>query len=1001
MQRTLVVLIVLVLAAIGGALWWLSRGQVSLPEDTGRAASAEQTGATAEQSVVMAASRDEALRSTRREAVTSLSTKLLDDPEITAALTGFKGRVVTHQKQPVPDAGVRIYRGAMDVVLQEAVDLFAEEPTLVPQYVAGETRTAADGTFAISGVWPRAFYIMFAGIGTDAPMHQILSHTPSPGEVVDLGDIVLPDAGVVVGTVLDDNGDPLPGAIVRAADLPGALAAFFPVERFDPEGAVLIRKPNSPVRVVEMPAWVRTAFEHLPIPSTRSDSAGKFRLVGVTPGSNLLATTAPEHLSDVKPSIQVRAGQVKDVGNVKLKHGEELTGRVLDSEGNPVAGAEVLAGSTLSQVPFDFARRLPSSDAEGRFQGQGFAPGKVTVAARRGRGHAWVLAEPQPILGEVTVTLPSTHGAAVTVTLADGAPAVQARLKLLLGTAGDGAAEMAVLGFVPPVDLRDRLVPVGEGQWRIENLAAGKYSLVADAPGQATAFQVFDIAGADASVALQLTAKKDFAVRVLSREDKPIRNAAIYAEAQGPAVFDMAVHCGRTNAEGRLVVDKLNADTLRISADHPRWGVVHGEAKLGQELVLYMEPPGSLRGVLTENGRPPELGKFTVVVMQEGGDGPRGPIEQVPTLVTARPDGSFGVTALQPGNYRVAVIKSLDALRSPGSLMMLTQYYSMGSSDLPSAAAAVHAGQTAEVRLDAGEKPIEGPTAHLFGTVPIDGKLAAGNTVACNGEERHFEAKVDESGRFDLGSVPAAKALSVYVIATGDDTGFGAGSAALWAGTLTLAAAEERELVIAVATSSVSGTCYLADGSVAAGVIVQGRGRLKGVEPDQGEVWLGSLTDHQGRFHFAQVAEGTWSFEVRGTGELAARGRLEGIVVVAGTPHDALRIDLHKAITVKGRVDMTRLGDTKPDACWISFHSMPADGSDGVGDRRDSAGVDENGCFTTDDLSPGRYRVRVHVSSGEDEEHLERREYRSDDIEVPPQGLDNLLLRVSEVVKGG
>jgi hypothetical protein len=38
----------------------------------------------------------------------------------------------------------------------------------------------------------------------------------------------------------------------------------------------------------------------------------------------------------------------------------------------------------------------------------------------------------------------------------------------------------------------------------------------------------------------------------------------------------------------------------------------------------------------------------------------------------------------------------------------------------------------------------------------------------------------------------------------------------------------------------------------------------------------------------------------------------------------------------------------------------------------------------------------VHLST-EDEE----RQYRSDDIEVPPQGLDNLLLRVGEAVKRG
>ncbi|HEX6813429.1 MAG TPA: hypothetical protein VF384_17555 [Planctomycetota bacterium] len=997
MQRSLVVVFVLVLTAVAGSLWWLSRGQVSVPLDSGRAASGGQAAEPAAQGVAMASSRDEAPGSTKREAVDSPAHELLGDPEIAAALTGFKGRVVNHRKEPVPDAGVRIYRGAMDTVLQETVDLFAEEPTLAPQYVAGETRTAADGTFLIPGVWPRAFYVLLAGIGTDAPMHQILSHTPSPGEIVDLGDVVLPETGVIVGLVLDDDGDPLPGALVRATDLPGMLAAFLPVERFDPEGAVLIREAGSPIKVVEMPAWVRSAFEHLPIPSTRSDTEGRFRLAGVVPGSNLLATTAAEHLSDVKPSVVVRAGQVKDVGNVKLKHGEELTGRVLDSAGKPVADAEVLAGSTLAQVPFDFARRLASTDADGRFEGKGFSGGKVSVAARRGRGHAWVLAEPQPILGDVVVTLPATHGVAVTVTLADGSAAKNARLKLLSGDAGDGATEMAVFGFVPPVDLRDRLTLVGEGKWRIENLVAGKYSLVADAPGHATGFQAFEIADADASTALQLTAKRDFLVRVSGPEDEPIRNAAIYAEAVGNALFDMAIHCGRTNAEGRLVIDKLQGHTLRVSADHPRWGVVHGEAKLGEELVLRMEAPGSLRGVLTENGRPPELGKFTLFVAQEDGDGPRGPIEMPPALVTPRPDGSFGVKALQPGEYRVGVIGSLDTLRSPGSLSgLFTQYYS-GGDDMPSSLVTVHAAATAEVRLDAGVKPIEGPAAHLFGTVTIDGRLAAGNAVMCHGEDRNFHAKVDESGRFDLGTVPAEKNLAVHVMATGDTTAFGEGGGTLWVGTVTLALAEERALDIRVVTSSVSGTCYRVDGSLAAGLFVQAQGRLKGVEADRGDVWLGATTDRQGRFQFPQISEGTWTFEARGFGELAGRGKVAGIVVAAGTPHE-LRIDMQKTITVKGRLDLTGLGDKKPDSCWISFHAVPAEGGDGVGDWCDGAGVDlEDGGFTCDDLAPGRYRVRVHLSTGEEDE----REHRSDDIEVPPQGLDKLVLRIGEAVKGG
>ncbi|MBM4061712.1 MAG: hypothetical protein FJ265_11555 [Planctomycetes bacterium] len=989
MHRSLVVALILLLAAALG-LWLWSRGEATPPPPSSSSPLAENPAGPAESALANAPPPDSAPRAAHREAVAAAASDLLDDPEIRAGLSGFKGRVVTHGKQPVADCGVRIYRGAMDSILPDGVDLFAEEPSLVPRYVAGETRTQADGTFLLAGVWPRAFYVMFAGIGTDAPMHQLLSRTPSPGEVVDLGDVVLPDAGVITGIVLGDDGEPLAGALVRAADLPGSLAAFFPVERFDPEGAVLVREPQAPMKVVEMPGWVKSAFEHMPIPTTHSGADGRFRLVGVVPGSNLLATTKAGWLSDMKPSVAVRAGQVKDVGRVQLKRGEELEGRVLDTAGKPVAGAEVFAGSTIAVAPVDLAQRLQPSDAEGRFRGEGFAPGKVTVAARAGRGHPWVLAEPQPILGEVTVVLPATFGADVSVTLADGKPAKDPRFCLLQGRAGDGAAELAVFGFAPPIDLRDRMKATAEGRWRIDGLAAGRYTLVADAPGHATGCTAFDVATADAAVQLQLAAKKEFAVRVVDTADKPVKNAAIYAESSGRGrnPFDMPLACGRTKADGRLVIDRFDAETLRVSADHPRWGVVHGEAKLGAELVLVMQAPGSLHGVLTEDGKPAEPGKYTIALERRRGGGPRGPLEDVPGLLSSGAGGQFTAAALQPGSYRLHVIKSLDALRSPGGVFGFAQDMFLAR-DTTSETVEVQSGQRAEVQIETGQKPIEGPTARLSGTITVDGKVGAGHAVTAYGNERRFSARADDGGRFDFGIVPAGQ-LHVAVMGGAEGSLFGRMGGSLWSGSVTLQEAEQRELTIVVATSSLGGVCVFADGSPAPGVFVQARGRLAGAGQDQGEAWLGEPTDAQGRFRFAQVAAGTWSLEVRGGGEQGGRGKLEGITVAGGIPNDTLRIELTKGLVVKGRIDLAALGGQKPEWCWVGFYNEPEDGGAGYGDWAGGAGVNgATGEFSTDDLVPGRYRVRLHTNLGEGGQT----NYRCDTIDVPPGGLQDVHLR--------
>jgi len=249
MKRTLfLVLLLAVLAA--GASWLLydvPPPPPSAPTGTPAAAdTAEAVGA------IQAASSGEAIPAAERTA-SRLGDDVLDDPEIQAGLSGFKGRILDHRKVPVADCGVRLYRGAMDSMLPRQIDLFAAAIDNPPQFVAGEVRTDADGNWTITGVWPRAFYVLFAGLGTDAPTHQIVSQHPAPGEIVDLGDLVLPHAGVITGEVLGDDGEPLAGALVRAADLPGTLAALFPAERIDPEGALLVREPAFPMNVVEMP----------------------------------------------------------------------------------------------------------------------------------------------------------------------------------------------------------------------------------------------------------------------------------------------------------------------------------------------------------------------------------------------------------------------------------------------------------------------------------------------------------------------------------------------------------------------------------------------------------------------------------------------------------------------------------------------------------------------------------------------------------------------------
>lgn len=984
MQRPLILALALVLAALiaSAFLWFRGDAPPLAPISTPETLEGQPLEPVA--AAVGDARAGEDPRAAR-ESVAIGDAALLADPEIQAGLCGFRGRVVDHARNAVADCGVRIYRGALDSILPAAPDLFAPEPAYVPNYIAGETRTDAEGRWQLTGVWPRAFYLLFAGLGTDCPVHQIVTRTPAPGEIVDLGDIVLPNAGVIVGTVLDDEGEPLPGALVRAADLPGTLAAFFPAERFDPEGAVLVREPNFPQRVLEMPAWVKTAFDQLPIPSTRTGADGRFRLVGVTPGSNLLATTAPDFLSDMKPSVVVRAGQEKDVGTIRMKRGEELVGKVVDGTGKPVADAEVLAGSTLSMVPLDLARRLGTTDGEGRFGGQGFAPGKVTVAARRGRGHQWTLAEPQPIFGDVVVTLPTTFGVDVTARLADDKPATTARMQLLQGRAGNGAAEMFLLGFVPPIDLRDRRRELGDGRWRIDNLPPGPYTLIVDAPGHSHGFVTFELAGTDAAAEVKLTAPAIFTVGVVDPEDRPIRNAEIVAAARGTRAIEMPVRCGRTGTDGRLVIDKLTADRLLVSAEHPKWGTVHGEVQRGETIALRMQQPGALTGVIREHGKPPEPGKFTIVVERRGG-GPRGALESTPSLLTPGLDGTFALRALQPGDYDVSAIKALDGLRSPGGIFTLAQEAFL-SRNLPRERVTIASGQTTAVELEAGEKPIDGPTAQLAGMLTIDGVPAAGHAVTARFRDRRFAARSNERGRFDLGTVPAGE-LALEVLPANDGTLIDPNSA-LWAMRIELAANEARELDIAFGTSVIEGICILSTGEPAAGVTVRARGQV-GEGKAQATFERATPADARGAFRFEKIAAGTWTLRVPGP-RGGMRAELPPLTVAAGVPVLGLTIEVPPTTQVRGRVDMAAFGQQKPSWIWIqALRLKDGDGPEARGTHAGGIGVNMGtGAFDTEELAPGRYRLRMHAGLGD----RQQAEFLLDDLIVPPGGLADVLLR--------
>ncbi|HZT56764.1 MAG TPA: carboxypeptidase-like regulatory domain-containing protein, partial [Burkholderiaceae bacterium] len=534
-----------------------------------------------------------------------------------AERTGYRGRVVAARSlQPVPGMNVTLCRGAPDLALPPGVSVFARAP-IEPQIVAARARTGADGRFQLDGVLPRGLCFLRlefpdvtqapppwrGGQGTTVPVQR----TPAPGEVVDLGDLPLKPGATLLGRVVDGQG-PVAGATVRAARLPPVPFGAVPVERLRPDGALLVTAAG--IRsVIELPRWVADVLAELPIPTSSTAADGTFALYGVDPGVNVVAATAPQHASLLRQGLAVEPDATQALGDLELPAGEEVEIAVADPSGAPIAGAEVLVAPQSTGVPVHIAERAGRTDGDGRVRVRGLPRGSALAAARRSPKEEWVVGEPAPVDGEVRVTLPAAFALTLAVQGPQSKPAADVQLRLVDASANAGAVELSMFGLLRGVDLDDRLRRLDDGRLRIERLRAGTWCVVVGASGCAsTSFDVELRADVDRTV--QLRAARALRVRTIDADGAPVAAATIYVQPRGgeraQRIVELPLAAGRTDGDGWCTVKDLPTDETRITASHPRLGSVHATiAGAPPETVLQFAAPCSLRGTLTDGGRPP------------------------------------------------------------------------------------------------------------------------------------------------------------------------------------------------------------------------------------------------------------------------------------------------------------------------------------------------------------------------------------------------------------
>lgn len=894
------------------------------------------------------------------------------DPSVREALCGFTGRVLDPELSPVPDSLVRLHRFSQDVILQQEFDPFGRGPKFEVEFVVADVRTDDEGRFLIPGAHPGAVFALEADVDGDRPTFQMIQRGPGPGEIVDIGDVILEDLVILTGRLVDVMGDPVADAEVWALDVPGTPAvAAAPVGRIDLQGGLIIEE--GPVDIVKFPSWVETRLEQLPLPRTHSGSDGRFRLTRVRPGPNLFVARKTGLAPFVNPGLQAK-GPEKDLGDIRMKDGEIVVGRVEDQDGEPVVGAEVMLANKSTAIPVHFASFGPKSDAEGRFELAGFSGAPIFGAARRRPSDPWTVVGPAPALDDLIIQLPSERQLIVSVTDANGQPLSDVDFLLVNGDPDDGAYQMTLFGLQDPIRLDDRMEVDEQGRYVLSNLPSGRYALLVGKDGYSSQQFEFDLSeNREANVAL--IPQPAISVTVLRPDGEAARGTKVYAMARGKNEYpeDLPVLCGTVDAEGILFVDEVSGERVRLTADHPAYGLVHAEVEFAPDaaVTLQFEAPGRLEGILTKMGEIPDPAEYTIVVNRERNGGPRGAVEFMPKLVAADLEGNFGVNGLQPGKYEVIALNSISAFTSPGSLME-NFFVSMMFNEPKKREVDIVSEQTTFVELDAeAENPIDGPAVNVSGTAFLDGVPAIGYSVMVFGDRRKL-VDVEPTGRFDLGQMPVGDLYLQVVKKSGDGKDPGQmfnGSNQVFSSSYELTEGENLVLRIDVRTAPIAGIVLNSDGTPAAEVRVSMSGQIDESNEGKSINWFSysEETDSRGRFSIPNARVGTYSFEVE---EGPQQGSLENVVVEPGVGATNIRMQLQATATVSGTVDLGAYRDNPPTRVRVRLTELLEDGGRNWNWRlRDR--ISEDGSFRIEGVRSGTYAWSIEAQGYDsDDEQL-------------------------------
>lgn len=988
--RSSVVLLIGALALLGGLAWWLLRDE--RPGGGGPRVEAPRVDTPAPLAPVAEA---EGITPTRELAPTPVVPVVAVADELdarpapesfTRELSGLHGRLVEADGTPVPNLKVELLQLELDLVMASFEGGFADPPKRFTEPIVATTKARADGVFELHGVQSTPVMVLGIDLGGGRATAQLVDASFTRGATVDLGDIVLPPHVTFTGKLENAEGAPLAGARIRVLpQLPWPIppqALQVGVQDIRSDSAALVAV--DPVRtVMAMPAPLRFLFDRLPLPTTRTEADGTFRVAGIPAGLVTVLADHPGQLGLVRGPIPTGRRAEQDIGTLRLPEGRTVSGRVVAGE-QPLTGARLYVGATLpiGQIfgvgedgMLAIGQPTAPTAADGTFSLGGLPEnGDVVCALQRQAGDPWQLFGPYPAGAPITLELPPATTLNVAIQDGKQQPVRGAELRFVEVTP---ANELPFL--FKPAELKGRVTEVEPGRYVVRELPIGEWRVLARAPGYGIGAEQVTLPAEGATMMLTLGGAVSLAVQVIDAAAQPIDYALVTALGTFQSAHVMPFTAARTDPEGKATLSALPIDSpLALRVVHP--GYARGYVKISSEQLLANAPVvvalargGDLVGRVQTQGAPPP--KPLMLLLESRDDVDNVPESEFPHFGLTQADGSFAVRHLTPGRWRY---------------MVFTRFLSAGPLDLVKRIAAdnepeplaegefeIAEGQETTLEIEALPDVPMVP-ARLFGEVRVAGERIAGAQIQVAGR-RWENAESDAQGAFAIESLrPGRYTVTVHRMNEH-------GRSLIHQEQMVLGSGEQRELRVDAQMSAFPVVVLQPDGAPAEGATLSTHIQSEG--DDQSSTISfgggGTRTDEQGRATLELLPK---RFFLIASHQEFGRTKVE--IDAARPPAEPLVVTLQAGVHIAGRVEVAGWRpDPNAEREEIQLYLSPIEGDD-IHDE----GFDrwfqldaEKLTFELKNGVGGRWRAMLWISNSGSMRQLE--------FDVPPAGASDLVLR--------